>query len=458
MAADGPSKPAPKPADPKPAGPPPGSPQFASLTEVMRALERFSQADVELDAAICEDIERFFAAPLPTGDTARAVAWLDEAEVHIKDFRDSVDAMAEELLARQVDFDPSAIKAALLTDPQNAVRNELNALKGTRFAGERADWRRRIDDNLTALRDKQERQAAKLRHVVVDLPDGRVAVRPTPEWWAAYTAWHHTAFDGWRKHLGALLDDRWRKFVDKEVKNVATPLDASFSVELPPVNVDDVPDPTQRRRDPVHYRDGGIGLADSTDEDMKAPEEVFDPTTGGSRNAASLSSMVQRFGTVAVAPLGMMFSNVAVKIVSTAVVLGVGLFVNHLVTKREVDRGKVDRVAKASAAIQKSLIEDYRKRLDRHRVDVERFVRAYGSVVQQAVLDRLTLLVDAELRRRTDLVPEEKKKMTLRQKEIQRRQTLLAQVSGDLTNKVLVDLAMRRRALRDELAKQRPTG
>lgn len=453
------AKPAPKPADAKPAGPPPGSPYFPTLVEVMRALERFTQAEVELNPALREDIETFFTAPLPSGDYERGIAWLDEAEARLKDFRDSLESMADDLLARQAEFDPNALKVAMLTDPQNAVRNELNALKGARFANERTEWRRRVDENIGAMREKQERQAAKLQHVAVDLPDGRVAVRPTPEWWTAYTNWQHTAFDGWRRHLGALVEDRWRKFVEKEVKNVATPLDASFTVEVPRVDLDAVPDPTQdrRRRDPVHYRDGGADLSDPTDAAMKPPEEIFDPKAGGSRSASSISTMVQRFGTVAVAPIGMLFSNVAVKIISTGAVLGVGLLVNHLVSKKEIERAKVERIAKAAEAIQKSLVDDFRKRLDRHRVDVERFLREYGGNLQQVVVDRLSQLVDAEIRRRTDLLPEEKKKMSLRQREIQRRQALIGQVSGDLTNKVLVDLGMRRRALRDELAKQQRT-
>lgn len=447
-------------AAPRPEGQSVAALPFRSVEEVPRVLTRLATGGVELDDALRERVEAYFRSPYPAGDAAHGIAWLDEAETLIKDLRDHLDLMSEELIAKQAEFEKD-LRRELVTDPQAMVRAELNQLRGTRFKEERSEWTRRTNENIAALREKQERQAQKLQPETSRPNPDSVVVRPAAEWWVLYTRWQGEVFDASRKHFASLLADRWSRFVDREVRGVSAALEKELRFELPVPDLELLPNPMYGRRggDPMHYRDAGTGGA-ASDDSAQAPEEVIDLRNANTQRASSgVGAAIKQFGSVAAVPIALAIpgGGNGAKIGVGLGVAAAGLVAGHLAARKERERVAKERAEKAGDVLRKKLIDDFRRRLERYRIDVDRFQREYASSVQQLVMERLQEYADAEFKRRGDLLPQQRKAHMIRQREIRDRMELLTGALRTLHTPVLVDLETRRTTLREELVRKAQT-
>lgn len=442
------------------------SPRFRSLEEVEKALIRLQQAGVELDLGLLSRVEDLLKSLRPLTDPALSVAWLDRAEPLLRELCDKLDGLKEDHAEKLTELNPAQYQAELAKTEAQA-RGELNALKGARFRAEKQVWQERIDKNLAALRLKQESQAEKLQ-TTVTAEEGRIVVRPSDEFWAAYTAWLVQVHEILRDFLGRLLRDRWGRFIEEHVASVAKPLDANFAIELPVVPLDDLPNPVlvaAAYPTPIHYRDNGLsGTEGKREADVKAPEEVvhaheLDRASGSSHGSKAvldtLRAALPMLGAVTVGtatPAGHLGVKVLIGIAGVGVttVLAVTGFKKQREVRRLVE---TERVEKATESLKRKLVDDFRRRLDRHRMDVETFVRDYNANVQQAIFQRLSALVDGELAHRSSLLPQQRAELQGRKQKLSARVQVLDGASRMMAS-VLVELEVRRRVLRDEIARR----
>ncbi len=437
------------------------SPRFRSLEEVDKTLIRLKHSDIELDLALMSRVEDFFASLRPTNDPAVSVAWLDSAERLLKELSDRLDGLKEDHVEKLTDLNPQQFQVEL-NKTEAQVRAELNALKGARFGLEKQAWRERVDKNLANLRLKQEGQAEKLKHTATTGPD-RITVRPSDEFWTAYAAWLVEVHGVLRRHLSDLLVDRWTRFIDEHVAPVVKPLDASFSLDLPHVPIDDLPNPVVVAAPypkPLHYRDSGLSGTERRDEvDVKAPEEVIlaheiDRAASGAAQGGGLGAM-QRYAPAILSPLVMLVPGVPI-IAKTLV--GVVVAVPAVIIGMKKQRAvrlivEQERVEKAAETLKRKLVDDFRKRMERHRMDVEAFVRDYNAAVQQLIFQRLSALVDRELEQRSSLLPQQRAELQARKQRLSGRVQVLEGASRVISS-VLVELELRRRVLREELTRR----
>lgn len=454
----------PKPADrpvAKPAAPPDGSPRFKTLDEVEKALIRLRQSEIELDEALITQMNDFFVEGPKPSEPELSLHWLDQAEALLKRFVDTVEGIRDEHTEHLADLNP-ALVATELTKTEGQVRVELNALKGTRFAGEKAVWRDRIKRNLDALRDKQARQAEKLLHEVVRTPEGRLIVRPTDAWWEAYTAWLVQVHEILRAHIRALLEERWPRFIQEHVQPVMKPLDAELRVELPTVPLDQLPNPfaIAKRTPAAHYRDADDHVSLDANQDVTRPQEVI--LTHEIDRAVMTApqggvfGILKSFGGTVLAPLVVLIPGVpmaakgliSVSIAIPAAIVGV---------KRQRKLRTVieaERVSKSTEALKQKLVGDFAKRLARHSMDLEVFVLGYNAEVQKRVFSYLSDAIDRELERRKGMIPEEKTLLQRRKQQLQRRVKVFEEQVLKPLGGVLVDLELRRKELRREVQRR----
>ncbi len=449
----------------KPSVAPDWSPRFKALEEVDKALIRLRQGDVELDMALLVRAEDFFASDKPLADPALSLDWLDRAQETLEQLTDALEGLKGDHAERLADLNPAQVQTELAKTTQQ-VQTELNSLKGARFTAERAVWRTRVEQNLAALKLKQERQADKLQHTHEATPEGRVIVRPTNEWWEAYTRWLLEVHDLLRDHLKKLLLDRWPKFIDEHVRPVVKTLDAEFVVAMPEVALDELQNPVAVQtpgRDPVHYRDGGASPTRGGEAAVKMPEEVIlaheiDKAAQGATGGGALGAMKSFAPMVSmVVPYLVLGTTATVIKVVVSVAIGVPTFAFGMKKQRQVrELVLTERVEKAAQALKKQLTDDFARRMARYKMDVDAFVRDYNSGVQKQIFERLSETVDRELGLRASLAPQQKAELHARKQKLQGRVAVLDTAAKSLSN-VLVELEMRRRALRDEVAR-RATG
>jgi hypothetical protein len=440
---DSPPKPAARPAPP-PA--PSTAPTFKSLEEVSRVVLRLEKSGVQLPDGIADRLREHLRVGAATTELSASVAWLTGLENLLGTLRDGLEGVAEELVAKQVEVDPATLKQALITDPQAAVRQELNQLKGTRFAQEKAEWRRRIDENLAALREKQERQVMRMTSVLETLPDGRARVKPEAAWWEAYVAWQRSTAEKLRGHFVRLMIDRWQRFVDREVSGVTAALETTFTFRVPEVDAASVRDYTDVlvASDARHYRDGGAP------NPFAAPEELVDPRVAIQRAASRAGGKAAAAGRLL---------NVVVPVWGGMIAAGVGHLAGNAAAKKEEAAVMAELQEKAEESLRRKLVDDFRKRLERYKPEVERLQREYAADVQARLSERLQGFVDDEMRRRNEQVmPEQRRVIALRQREIRDRLEVIQQVGKLIGNTVLIDLELRRSALGDLLAKAANAG
>lgn len=441
------------------------SPRFRSLEEVDKTLIRLRQSDIELDLALISRIEDFLATLRTTYEPALSLAWLDAAENILRELSDRLDGLKEDHVEKLTELNPLQFQAEL-NKTEAQVRAELNALKGARFSVEKQAWRERIDKNLAALRLKQEGQAEKLQHVA-EVNAERVVVRPSEEFWSAYSAWLLQAHDVLREHLRKLLVERWTRFIDEHVAPVVKPLDASFAIDLPMVPIDDLPNPVRVAAPyptPLHYRDNGLPTtAPRVEADVSAPSEVIhaheiDRAASGAAQGGGLGAL-QRFAPAIMSPLVMLVPGVPlVAKTLVGIVVAVPTVLLGMKKQRAVRRVvQAERVEKAAELLKKKLVDDFRKRMERHRMDVEAFVRDYNAAVQQLIFQRLSVLVDRELEQRSALLPQQKAELQARKQRLSARVQVLEGASRVMSS-VLVELEMRRRVLRDEVTRRASEG
>lgn len=435
------------------------SPRFKSMEEVDKAVIRLRQIDLDVDLGLLSQLEDVFAGEKPQGDPALSIEWLDRAQRLIEVFSDVLEGLKGEHAERLADLNPAQIQSELAKTEQQ-VRSELNTLKGTRFAAERAAWRERVEKNLAALALKQTAQAAKLKVTHEVMPDGRIVVRPDDEWWRAYTAWLFDAHEVLRDHLDRLLLDRWPRFIEDNVRPVVRALDASFSVELPEIELDRLPNPVSARgRERSPWSDAPPPDAGVTPpEEVLLSHEIDRSVASGSAQGGPLG-LAQRFLPALLSPMVMLIPQVGS---AAKVLVGVAVAVPAVVIgmrKQRAVRALVlaDRVERSTETLRKKLETDFQRRMGRHKMDVEAYVRDYNAAVQQRIFAALSQLVDTELQRRGALLPQQRQELLARKQRLQARVAVLDQSSKAMSG-VLVDLELRRRALRDELHRRAAGG
>lgn len=441
------------------------SPRFRGLEEVDKTLIRLRQAEVEVDLQLISRVEDFFASQRTITDPSLSLAWLSGAEGLLRELSDRLDGLKEDHIEKMADLNPAQMQAEL-SKTEAQVRAELNALKGLRFGAEKAAWRDRVDRNLAELRLSQQRQADKLVHAAEAESGGRLLVRPTDEYWAAYSAWLIQVHEVLRRHLHDLLRDRWTRFIDEHIAPMVRPFDARFRIDLPPVPIDDLPNPVLVARAPSearHYREPAQTAAGVAEASVKMPEEVIlahelDRTASGAAQGGALAAVQGLLPAMASLPV-MFVPGVPpwAKAVVGAVV-GVPTVWLRLRKQQAVRRVvQAERVEKAGDALKQKLVSDFQKRMERHRMDVEAFVRDYNAGVQQVIFQKVSALVEAELAQRTSLLPQQRADLQARRQRLSSRVAVLEGASRVLSA-VLVDLEMRRRVLRDEVTRRAAGG
>lgn len=421
--------------EPRAAPPPSGSPAVPSLREVAPILERVRQAGVTLDPSLVADLERHLKGPFPQGDPDRGLAWLAVTEMLITRLHaaltDAFGAQSAALASAEL----SVHQASMVFEPKSRLAAEITQILGVRFNTERDRWTGRINENFMALRDKQERQAARVEHQPSTLDDGTVALRPTSTWWTAYTTWLRGSMTEWRAFIPSLLHDRWQAFVAQEAANAARVSGGELTITLPSPQGATLDDPL-----------GGT--------ELKAPEDVFDPSSLPVRSN-QIAAQVARLSSLAGAGLSLYLQQGAARFAVGGILVVVGFGVGHMVHKRDVEKATRARSAKGSEALKKLLVEDFRRRLDRHRFEVDRFVTVYTASVRQTLTDQLNAFAEQENRRRSELFEQKRPEFARQQLELRNRIDIIHGSIRTLASPVLVDISLRRSALNEEAERAR---
>ncbi len=383
----------------------------------------------------------FIEAPFPVVDANAGLGWVGEAMEHTRLLADAIEEAVAQAVAEKIELDVTTLRQTMVTNPQTQSRAALAQLKAGRFNTERAEWKRRLDHIFTTMRDKQERAVERLTVTTSDIPGDRVEVRASEVYWSSYTAWQRGTLEHLRTHLASLLGARWQEFAQEQADEVGAALECALEVALPAVELGDLPDPFAARRpgERDHYRTGAerLSVHDALDAAMEPPRLEYARVTFGQAVAEGYR---KKFG------WARGFGGVAGQVVALPL-LGVAAFKG----KAEAGRSNQEAEEKVVEMLKKQLVDEFRKRLDRHRVEVDRFVHRYASQVQQAVVLQLTERVNAELVRRQGAYSEKARSYSVKQQQLQARIGALQALNTLLMGTTLVELEARQRALLQEV-------
>lgn len=410
---------------------------FASVTQWQAAPGRARALGVDLSSSPLREAADFLTAPLPTLDANAALGWAGQAMENTRTLADAIEGAIGAAVAEKTELDVAVLRQTLLTNPQSQTRAALQSLKAGRFNTERAEWKRRLDTIFLTIRDKQERAVDRLEIAREDRPGDRVAVRASDAYWGAYLRWQQGILQHLRAQLSGLLHQRWLEFAQEHADELGSTLECRIEVTMPSVAIDDLPDPFAARRpsERDHYRAGAerLSAADGIDGSMEPPSLEYART---SLAQAVGEAYRKKFGW-ARAVGGVAGHAVAIPLLGVAALRG----------KEDAARLNQEAEQKLVEMLKKQLLDDFRKRLDRHRVEVDRFVHQYAALAQQAVVRQLSERVNTELARRQEQYSEAARNYSIKQQQLQARITALQAINTLLLSNALVELEARQRAL-----------
>lgn len=442
------------PAPPKQAAAPNAAPKspapvgvaFAALAQLAPSLVRLERMDGSFAAASVAAAKAHLAAqPAPSAPLPECVAWLDRLESLLPPIHEELEELTQELVAQQADLDPAVLRQQLVTDPQNAIRQDLNQLKGSRFTQERQEWKRRIEENINEFKNRHAQQVNKKLDVMTeDAGDQKLTIKPSDEWFAAYQQWLQQQYGRVNRFIADLLVDRWSRFTQREVAQLTRHVGVTVEVVLPPPSAAQLPNPFDASA-PVTTGTGRVTPRERASETVSPPwRNSWQVQLGAITAPVAVVTSIKGLTNLpmpAVVALG-------------AVALAIGSVMFWRSRKSDEQRHERERAAaieKGLDALKKKMIQDFNEDITRHSKAIDRFSREYATEVQQLTLERVEAAVQSEMLRRSEqLLPEKKRLLTLRQREIRERLDQLTQIAKSLST-VLVELSVRRDALAREL-------
>ncbi len=443
--APNPPKPAATPQNAAPKATPAGV-AFASLPQLAQALVRLERMDGAVATApVAAARSHLSAQPLATAPLPDCIAWLDRLESLLPPIHEELEELTQELVAQQADLDPALLRQQILTDPQNAIRQELNQLKGSRFSQERQEWKRRIDENINEFKNRHAQQVQKKLDVKTeDSGDQKLTIGPSDDWFSAYQQWQQQQYARVNKFIADLLFDRWTRFTQREVAQLVRHVNVDIDVALPVPAVEQLPNPFDAST-PVTTGTGRVTPRERATETVSPPwRNSWQVQLGAITAPVAVVTSIKGLTNLpmpAVVGLG-----------SVALAIGSVMFWRSRKSdEQRHEREKSAAVEKGIDTLKKKMIQEFNEDIAKHSKAIDRFAREYATEVQQATLDRVEAVIHSEMQRRSDqLLPEKKRLLTLRQREIRERIDLLAQSSKALST-ALVDMSLRRDALAREL-------